>query len=61
LQNSHPNSGRAFPIFDLGRRGSSWGASTGDDVAAFVSYLAGPDSNYMTGESVLIDGGMLFT
>jgi meso-butanediol dehydrogenase/(S,S)-butanediol dehydrogenase/diacetyl reductase len=35
--------------------------STGEDVAAFVSYLAGPDSNYMTGQSVLIDGGMLFT
>jgi meso-butanediol dehydrogenase/(S,S)-butanediol dehydrogenase/diacetyl reductase len=35
--------------------------STGSDVAAFVSYLAGPDSNYMTGQSVLIDGGMLFT
>ncbi|HEY5858226.1 MAG TPA: SDR family NAD(P)-dependent oxidoreductase [Aldersonia sp.] len=34
--------------------------STGADVAAFVSYLAGPDSNYMTGQSVLIDGGMLF-
>ncbi|MDV8022552.1 SDR family oxidoreductase [Rhodococcus sp. IEGM 1330] len=34
--------------------------STGDDVAAYVSYLAGPDSNYMTGQSALIDGGMLF-
>ena len=34
--------------------------STGGDVAAFVSYLAGPDSDYMTGQSVLIDGGMLF-
>ena len=34
--------------------------STGADVAAFVSYLAGPDSNYMTGQSPLIDGGMLF-
>lgn len=31
-----------------------------DDVAAFVSYLAGPDSDYMTGQSVLIDGGMVF-
>jgi meso-butanediol dehydrogenase/(S,S)-butanediol dehydrogenase/diacetyl reductase len=35
--------------------------ATGEDVAAYVSYLAGPDSNYMTGQSVLIDGGMLFT
>lgn len=34
--------------------------STGDDVAGLVSYLAGPDSNYMTGQSVLVDGGMLF-
>ena len=34
--------------------------STGADVAAFVSYLAGPDSDYMTGQSALIDGGMLF-
>jgi len=34
--------------------------STGGDVAAFVSYLAGRDSDYMTGQSVLIDGGMLF-
>jgi meso-butanediol dehydrogenase/(S,S)-butanediol dehydrogenase/diacetyl reductase len=35
--------------------------ATGEDVAAYVSYLAGPGSNYMTGQSVLIDGGMLFT
>ena len=34
--------------------------STGEDVAGFVSYLAGPDSDYMTGQSPLIDGGMLF-
>lgn len=34
--------------------------STGEDVAKFVSFLAGPDSDYMTGQSVLIDGGMLF-
>ena len=30
------------------------------DVAALVSYLAGPDSDYMTGQSVLVDGGMVF-
>lgn len=30
---------------------------TPDDVAGFVSYLAGPDSDYMTGQSVLINGG----
>lgn len=34
--------------------------STGADVAAFVSYLAGKDSDYMTGQAPLIDGGMLF-
>jgi len=34
--------------------------SQGSDVAAFVSYLAGPDSDYMTGQAPLIDGGMLF-
>ncbi|MCA4727283.1 acetoin reductase [Mycolicibacterium fortuitum] len=31
-----------------------------EDVAAFVSFLSGPDSDYMTGQSPLIDGGMLF-
>lgn len=31
-----------------------------EDVAAFVSYLASADSGYMTGQSVLIDGGILF-
>ncbi|MCE0491829.1 (S)-acetoin forming diacetyl reductase [Pantoea sp. Mb-10] len=31
-----------------------------EDVAACVSFLAGPDSNYMTGQSLLIDGGMVF-
>ncbi len=31
-----------------------------EDVAALVSYLAGPDSDYMTGQAVLIDGGMVY-
>jgi meso-butanediol dehydrogenase/(S,S)-butanediol dehydrogenase/diacetyl reductase len=35
-------------------------ASTPEDVAAFVSFLAGPDSDYMTGQAPLIDGGMVF-
>ncbi len=35
-------------------------AQTPEDVAAFVSYLAGPDSDYMTGQSGLIDGGMVY-
>ena len=32
-----------------------------EDVAAFVSYLASRDSNYMTGQSVMIDGGIIFS
>ncbi|WP_241586297.1 (S)-acetoin forming diacetyl reductase [Rosenbergiella epipactidis] len=35
--------------------------SEADDVAACVSFLAGPDANYMTGQSLLIDGGMVFS
>lgn len=32
---------------------------TPDDVAAFVSYLASQDADYMTGQSVMIDGGII--
>lgn len=35
--------------------------SVPEDVAGFVSYLAGPDSDYMTGQSVMIDGGIQFS
>lgn len=35
-------------------------AETPDDVAGLVSYLSGPDSDYMTGQSLLIDGGMVY-
>ncbi|MEP9392092.1 acetoin reductase [Gordonia sp. VNQ95] len=35
-------------------------AETPDDVAGFVSHLAGPDSDYMTGQAGLIDGGLVF-
>lgn len=35
-------------------------AQTPDDVAALVSYLAGPDSDYMTGQAILIDGGLVY-
>lgn len=30
------------------------------DVAGVVSFLAGPDSDYITGQSILVDGGMVF-
>lgn len=33
---------------------------TPEDVASFVSYLASGDSDYMTGQSVMIDGGIIF-
>jgi meso-butanediol dehydrogenase/(S,S)-butanediol dehydrogenase/diacetyl reductase len=35
-------------------------AETPDDVAGFVSYLAGPDAGYMTGQAGLIDGGLVY-
>jgi len=35
-------------------------AQTSEDVAAFVSYLAGPDSDYMTGQAPIIDGGIVY-
>lgn len=36
------------------------GAETAKDIAAFVSYLAGPDSDYMTGQAPMIDGGLVY-
>ena len=35
-------------------------AETPEDVAGYVSYLAGPDSDYMTGQAGLIDGGLVY-
>ncbi|WP_347954616.1 acetoin reductase [Gordonia aichiensis] len=35
-------------------------AQTPADVAAYVSYLASADSDYMTGQAGLIDGGLVF-
>jgi len=35
-------------------------AETPDDVAGFVSYLASDDADYMTGQSGLIDGGLVY-
>jgi meso-butanediol dehydrogenase/(S,S)-butanediol dehydrogenase/diacetyl reductase len=34
--------------------------STPEDVASFVAYLAGPDADYMTGQTPMIDGGMVY-
>jgi len=31
-----------------------------EDVAGVVSFLSGPDSSYITGQSLLVDGGMVF-
>jgi 3-oxoacyl-[acyl-carrier protein] reductase len=42
---------RAAPI-PLGRVG------TGADVAAAVSFLAGPDADYITGQVITVDGGL---
>lgn len=35
--------------------------SVPEDVSSFVSYLASKDSDYMTGQSVMIDGGVQFS
>lgn len=35
--------------------------STPEDVAGTVSFLAGTDSDYMTGQTVVIDGGIVYT
>ncbi|SDM74162.1 meso-butanediol dehydrogenase / (S,S)-butanediol dehydrogenase / diacetyl reductase [Fictibacillus solisalsi] len=53
------NRGEAFKQFSegiaLGR------PEEPEDVAQFVSYLASSDSNYMTGQSIMIDGGVVFS
>ncbi|GAD11518.1 acetoin(diacetyl) reductase [Gluconobacter frateurii NBRC 103465] len=33
---------------------------TADDVAGFVAFLSGKDSDYITGQSILIDGGLVY-
>ena len=35
-------------------------AETPDDVAALVSYLAGPDSDYVKGQAIITDGGIVY-
>lgn len=31
-----------------------------EDVAKVISFLSGSDSDYITGRSILVDGGMVF-
>jgi 3-oxoacyl-[acyl-carrier protein] reductase len=33
------------------------GRGIGDEIAALVSYLAGPEAGFVTGASLTIDGG----
>ncbi|VUC31959.1 unnamed protein product [Clonostachys rosea] len=42
-------------LIALGRTGES------EDVAKLVSFLASDDSEYMTGQNILVDGGIVFT
>ncbi|KPM38178.1 hypothetical protein AK830_g8400 [Neonectria ditissima] len=35
--------------------------SVPEDVAKVVSFLSGPDSDYMTGQTIVVDGGIIFT
>ena len=39
----------------LGREGSA------EEVAAVVAFLASPDANYLIGEVVAVNGGLLMT
>lgn len=34
--------------------------SVPEDVVGVVSFLAGPDSDFMTGQTVVVDGGIVF-
>ena len=34
---------------------------TGQDVAALVSFLASDDANYITGQTINVDGGLIMS
>jgi len=59
LSGEGPEKGATFKKYGdeiaLGR------TSEPEDVAKCVSYLASPDSDYMTGQTLIIDGGLQFT
>lgn len=48
-EDARARTGKQIP---LGRVG------TADDVAAMVSFLIGPDAEYLTGENINLDGGL---
>lgn len=48
------------PITDTGRR-LPLGQGSPQDIAAAVLYLVGPSGGYMTGRSIILDGGFLLT
>ena len=45
----------AFAVQSLQRRGMA------EDIAGVVSFLAGPDSSFMTGQALCVDGGWTFS
>ncbi|GLY60556.1 acetoin reductase [Pectobacterium carotovorum subsp. carotovorum] len=51
---------RGYATEEFAKRITLGRLSEPEDVAACVSYLASHDSDYMTGQSLLIDGGMVF-
>ncbi|WP_328813926.1 SDR family oxidoreductase [Rhodococcus sp. NBC_00297] len=57
----HRRTGRTGATYEKFVGGIALGrAETPDDVAGYVSYLAGPDAAYMTGQAGLIDGGLVY-
>ena len=58
-----PSSGYRAGLGDgrHGGRDSAGSAGDPDDVAGVVSFLASPDADYITGQSIVVDGGMWFS